>query len=222
MNNILRVTRNRGCHGLAGGCRPQGSSFQFMNSNVPNIISSLRIVLAPWLLGVSWQGQGNTFLSLLFLAMVSDVIDGYLARKFNITSELGARMDTWGDMAICFTVPLCAWWLIPDLVRQEMPFLLLVIGSYLIPIVFSLLKFRKTSCYHTWFAKCAAGLMWTSLFILFITEITWPFRVAALLQLVVALEGILITIELPELRSNMKSYWHLKRQIKHHNDRQSD
>ena len=183
-----------------------------MKNNVPNIISTLRILTAPWLLCAAWMGYGKIFLGLLLFSLISDVIDGYLARKFNATSELGAKLDTWGDMATYLTVPLCAWWLIPDLVRKEFVFVLIVIASYVIPIFVSLLKFRKTAYYHTWIAKCAAGLMSASVFIIFIAEITWPFRVAALVQVVVAFEGILITIQLPELRSNIKSYWHLKRE----------
>ena len=181
-----------------------------MNNNVPNIISTLRILTAPWLLYAAWMGYGQIFLGLLLLSLVSDVMDGYLARKFNATSELGAKLDTWGDMATYLTVPLCAWWLIPDLVRKELVFVLIAMASYIIPILVSFLKFRKTPCYHTWVAKFAAVIMSTSVLVAFIAEITWPFRVAALVQVIVALEGILITMQLPELRSNIKSYWHLK------------
>ena len=76
---------------------------------LPNLLSGLRLLTAPILLYLAWSGRSRLFLVLLALSLLSDALDGFLARRFNWTSEFGTRLDSWGDCAIYMTVPLCAW-----------------------------------------------------------------------------------------------------------------
>jgi len=178
-------------------------------NRIPNIISGVRILCAPILLFLAWEGYRNAFIVLLSASLVSDAIDGYIARRFNVSSKLGAKLDSLGDMAIYLTVPICAWWLRPQILKQEALFVFIAIAAYLVPLIAGLIKFRKVPSYHTLGAKTAAVLMSTAILFLFLTEFTWIFRIAAIFQVVVACEEILITIRLPTLQSNVKSIWHV-------------
>ena len=178
-------------------------------SVIPNIISGARIVSAPILLFLAWEGYRNTFIILLLVSLLSDAIDGYIARRFNVSSKLGARLDSLGDMAIYLTIPICAWWLWPQLLKQEALFVFIAIAAYIVPLIAGLIKFRKIPSYHTYGAKIAAVFMSTAILLLFLTEFTWLFRIAAIFQVLVACEEVLITIKLPILQSNIKSIWHL-------------
>jgi len=68
--------------------------------NIPNQLTLLRILLIPvfvlvFYLPLSWN---NYFACLVFtIAAVTDVLDGYLARKLNQTSSLGAFLDPVAD-----------------------------------------------------------------------------------------------------------------------------
>ena len=66
---------------------------------------------APVLLALAWNGAMNPFLALFALGLVSDVLDGVIARRFGVESEFGARLDQWGDFALWVCLPLAAWWL---------------------------------------------------------------------------------------------------------------
>ena len=66
--------------------------------SIPNILSLLRLGLVPVLVGLALAGLGDVFLFILVISLMSDVLDGYLARKLNQTSELGAKLDSWGDV----------------------------------------------------------------------------------------------------------------------------
>ena len=178
---------------------------------LPNLLSGFRILAAPFLLYVAWIGYKNVFLGLLAFSLISDSIDGYISRKLDITSDLGTRLDSWGDMATYLTVPVCAWWLWPDLLKKEAVFVSIAIGSYVLPIIFGVAKFRRLPSYHTWGAKTAAVMMSVAIFALFAIEYAWPFRVAAVFQAVVACEEILITLRLSQLQENVKSLWHVRR-----------
>ena len=78
--------------------------------HLPNILSSFRIVGAVALL------QNNVssipFWVFYIVCGISDIADGWLARKLKCVSKTGALLDSVAD--ICF-VPCCAWKLLPIL-----------------------------------------------------------------------------------------------------------
>ncbi len=78
--------------------------------NVPNIISSFRIALTPvFVAAFVWGGeQGGILAALVFLlAALSDFLDGYLARRFQCTSELGKILDPAGDKLMTLALVAC-------------------------------------------------------------------------------------------------------------------
>ena len=180
--------------------------------NLPNLLSAFRLIAAPFLLYLAWTDRPRLFLALLAITLFSDAIDGFVARRLHATSEFGTRLDSWGDLVIYLVIPLCAWWLWPDIIRREAGFVLLVLTAFVIPPIAGLLKFRQLTSYHTWCAKAVAVLMSVAIFFLFMTDIAWPFRCAAVLLCLSACEEIAITLRLTELRSNVRSYWHVIRQ----------
>ena len=66
---------------------------------IPNILSILRIVLIPL---VAWLILFDFFLyaliTTIFIA-ISDFLDGFIARKFNVQSEIGSYLDSIADKA---------------------------------------------------------------------------------------------------------------------------
>ncbi|MBT7167970.1 MAG: CDP-alcohol phosphatidyltransferase family protein, partial [Porticoccaceae bacterium] len=65
--------------------------------SIANILSFLRLGLVPVLVWLAASGAGVLFLWVLGISLISDALDGYLARKLNQTSEFGAKLDSWGD-----------------------------------------------------------------------------------------------------------------------------
>lgn len=71
--------------------------------NIPNSLTLLRIGLIPCFVGLFWLPAGWTNLaaaSVFALAAVTDWLDGYLARKLQQTSPLGAFLDPVADKLI--------------------------------------------------------------------------------------------------------------------------
>lgn len=106
---------------------------------LPNIITIFRIALIPVYLTVFFSGlEDRVLLSgiIFMIAGISDVADGYIARKFNLQSKLGAVLDPFADKLMSFTVlatftsvgliPL--WVLIPMLIKEAV----MVIGGGLL------------------------------------------------------------------------------------------
>jgi phosphatidylglycerophosphate synthase len=63
--------------------------------NAPNALSAFRVLCVPLLLALAWNGATGIFLILFAPALLSDVLDGVLARKLGQESEFGARLDQW-------------------------------------------------------------------------------------------------------------------------------
>lgn len=75
--------------------------------NIPNIITIFRIFLVPIFLLVFHSNMENRILisGLIFLlAGFSDVLDGYIARRFDMGSKLGAALDPFADKLMSFAV----------------------------------------------------------------------------------------------------------------------
>jgi len=178
--------------------------------NLPNILSAFRLIAAPFLLYFAFMDYPILFLVIFALSLLSDAFDGFIARKLNVSSELGTKLDSWGDLATYLTVPLCAWWLWPDILRREAFFVILVICAYLVPISIGFVKFKQLTSYHTWTAKTSTLIMGPAAFVLFIFDIAWPFWIAAIIQTLSAIEEIAITMKLNELEDNVRTFWHVK------------
>lgn len=78
--------------------------------HLPNLISLLRIALVwPIVLSIM-AGEYPRTLLLLFIAAFSDGLDGYLAKRYHWTSELGKALDPLGDKLLLIAVFLVATW----------------------------------------------------------------------------------------------------------------
>jgi len=178
---------------------------------VANIISGLRVAAMPVLLIVAWSGYAAAFLVGLALCLISDMVDGWLARHYRQTSVLGAKMDSWADLAMYAVLPPAAWWLWPDLVRQEATSVVIALASYTLPVVVGLLKFRRLTSYHTWGAKCSSVLVGAGVVLLLGWRTPWTFRIAIVVLAAAEIEEIAITLTLREWRADVPSIVHAAR-----------
>lgn len=182
--------------------------------NVPNLLSGLRIVLVPVNLWLAWMGLGTAFLIVFTASLLSDLVDGYVARKLNQESELGAKLDSWGDFATYLSAPLCVWWLWPDLIRREGLYIAVLLASLLIPSALGFLKYGLLTSYHTYGAKLCSVLLGATGLLLLLDGPPLPFRIAVGVLVLAELEEVAITTLLPEWRSNVPTVWHARRLLR--------
>jgi cardiolipin synthase (CMP-forming) len=94
--------------------------------HLPNLICLIRIALI-WPIAVALhRGDMPTALLLFVAAGVSDALDGYLAKRFRWTSELGKVLDPLADKLLLITVfveaawlELVPWWLTAAVVARD-------------------------------------------------------------------------------------------------------
>jgi CDP-diacylglycerol--glycerol-3-phosphate 3-phosphatidyltransferase len=175
--------------------------------NLPNLVSFIRILLAPVLFYFAFNQEPVWFLAALMFSGFTDVLDGFLARILHQVTTLGSRLDSWGDFTIYTTMAICAWILWPDIVAEELISYVVIVISITSPVIVGLLKFRTITSYHTWTVKVAVVVTFVGYILLFAGWLDWPFRVAAVFCAVAALEEIAITLLIHHEHVDVRTVW---------------
>ncbi len=74
-----------------------------MNKNVPNLLTILRVVLVPFIILFYYLQipNWNIYAGIIFIiASLTDMLDGMIARKYNLVSNFGKRMDPMADKVL--------------------------------------------------------------------------------------------------------------------------
>ena len=74
-----------------------------MKKYIPNILTTYRIFVALLIPFLFFKGQYNTLSILFVIALLSDLFDGYLARKWNVISIYGKMADAIGDKLLALS-----------------------------------------------------------------------------------------------------------------------
>ena len=180
--------------------------------NLPNAISMYRLLSFPFLLYLVFTGNESFFATLLCINLVSDAVDGIIARTFKLQTEFGARLDSladWGTYILAFV----------GIYNFKMPdhgndFWLLYpfIGLIVFYNLLSFFKFRRMPSLHLYSTKMGGYFQGIYFFGLFAYGYYAPiFFFAMIWGWLSSIEEIIILIRSKELRSNVKGlYWILK------------
>ena len=178
------------------------------NLNLPNAISTLRILMVPFLALLAFRGSGAAFTILLAASLLMDALDGYLARRLNQQTRLGAQLDSWGDFLTVLVYPGAALWLQPLLLKQNALWVTLAGFAYLSPIAFGFLKYGRLTSYHTRLMSLCAYLMGAAAVVFFAGWSDLPLRGACIVLVLAGAEEISITGTLPVWRANVRDLRH--------------
>lgn len=183
---------------------------------VVNLITLYRTVTFPLLLFFALTENVEIFKWLLLASFFTDAIDGFLARKYNATSILGAKLDSIGDDLTILGATVGLFVVHFEFIREEAVIFIILFALFLIQVSLSVYRYKKISTFHTYFAKIAAII--TALFLLsvfFLEKISYPlFYSAAVITGIELLEEIALVLIIKDYRSNVKGlYWviHKKR-----------
>ena len=180
-----------------------------MRKNLPNLLSVTRLACAPLMVVLALVTSSRTwFLALFGLALATDALDGFLARRLRAESDLGRRLDSWGDYAMTVAVVVGIWRLWPDVMRREWPWFLTTLVGCLAIVAYGLIRWRRVLGYHTWLAKGMAIVLPPAVLIVLAGWSAIPFHGAVGLQVLCGLEELAIAFLLPGFSGHMPSLWH--------------
>ena len=180
--------------------------------NIPQLLILFRLLLAPILLGLAiflGETAKPTILVLMYLGLLSDILDGIIARKQNISSASLRRMDSQADMVFWLSIGLATWILFPQLISSNSFSISVILAMEASCYLISFLKFKKETCTHTFLSKMW-GLSLLAAFssLIGFNHAGFPFHLAIVLGLISHLDRILITLILPKWTHDVPSAYH--------------
>lgn len=133
---------------------------------IPNVITSLRIIGAVLLFFV--EPLGVPFYIIYSFCGLTDAVDGFVARKLNVATEFGAKLDSVSDL-LFYIVMIVR--LLPVLMKV-LPgwiwyFALLVVIIRITSYVVSAVKYKKFASIHTFLNKATGFLVFIVPYLIF-------------------------------------------------------
>ena len=186
--------------------------FNFKKYNAADWITFSRIIAVPVVIITTFLGLKIVTGIVIFLALCTDMADGYVARHYKMASNAGAKLDSVADVSLFLVSLFSIIWFFTDFFAARWWQLSLIMGLYFFQLIFSFIRFGRVTSFHTYGAKAAAiveGLFITVCF--FYMPLEWLFYFTLAIALWEQAEEITLMFILPRLRENVKGvYWVLK------------
>ncbi len=184
--------------------------------NLPNILSFIRILSVPVLIYLAWEGNEKAFFYLLIFAALTDALDGFIARTWNMKTQLGAKLDSTADFLLYIAAIYGIFSLKLDEFGSWSIFFYLLVFFMIFPDVYALIRFGKISSLHLYSWKIGAVLLTLFVFWLFYEGFELLLFVPVVLWMGLAfLENMIIQIMSPVPLTNAKSLYHFMKNKNH-------
>lgn len=162
----------------------------------------------PALLTAALVGSRRGFVAILAVSLLTDALDGYLARRLNAFSDLGRRLDSFADYVMLLTGIAGIALLWPEEMRRELWWVVTGLTAFFVVLVYGFARFGRGLQYHTWAAKFLVPCLAASLIPLLAGWTAVPFHVVICCEVLSAVEQLLIAILLPGHQGEMPTLWH--------------
>jgi CDP-diacylglycerol--glycerol-3-phosphate 3-phosphatidyltransferase len=172
--------------------------------NTPNAISIARLCATSVLLASVFFHRIEFFKWLLLACLLSDILDGLIARTFHLTSRLGASLDSMADAATMLIGFLGVFVFQKAFVSEHHPAVVLVFVFYVAEIIASLARYGRVSSFHTLLDRIAAYMAGIFVMSLFLWGYHgWLFQLAVVVYVLSLCEEMALICVLPEWRSDV-------------------
>ena len=146
--------------------------------NIPNILTIIRFILIPFIF-ISVVSKHFLIALIIFtISAITDVLDGFIARKFNYITDIGKLIDPLADkltqMALLLSLAILKilpWWIFAIVFIKEC--VMIISASFLY-------KRDDVVVYSKWYGKLATVLLYFAIVVSLIINqfhISMPFRV---------------------------------------------
>lgn len=107
--------------------------------SIPNLITIIRLLIVPLIISMMLEDRYGTAFWLFIFAGLSDAVDGFIAKRFNSATTLGAYLDPIADKALLVSIFITLGymghiesWVVIVVVSRDLLIIGAVVLSYLI------------------------------------------------------------------------------------------
>ncbi|HKQ10610.1 MAG TPA: CDP-alcohol phosphatidyltransferase family protein [Rhizomicrobium sp.] len=180
--------------------------------NIPNALSAYRLGMAPVVAGLALTGREKLFVLLIVISLISDILDGLIARAFRLQTAFGAKLDSIADDATYIAAFIGVLVFKAAEIGPHMPLLYLFMAMVVLTSLVHLVKFGRFPSFHLYSFRVGGYLQGGFLVFLFVHGFeVHLFYFVFLYGIAACLEVILVTLVVRQPISNARGlYWVLR------------
>jgi CDP-diacylglycerol--glycerol-3-phosphate 3-phosphatidyltransferase len=180
--------------------------------NIPNTLSLYRLIAFPFILWLIITGRKDLFAVFIAISLVTDLLDGIIARVFNMQTQIGARLDSWADTGTFICSFLAIWFFKWEFIKPHEWMWWFFFSAWTLSYIVVFAKFRGLIGLHTYLFKITGYVQGAFIICLFLFNFyAWLFYVALGIGTLACLEEIAIILIIKKPVINVKGlYWVLK------------
>ena len=173
--------------------------------NIPNLLSFYRLIIFPLILYFAISNNEKLFVIFICISLITDVLDGFIARNFNMQTNFGLQLDNLADVATIITAFYGLFRFKWEDFQDHVWVIYLFVAIFIISYIISFIRFRKIPGLHLYGSVTSAYIMSIFFFVLFAWGfILWFYYLAFISGILAYIEKILILFKLKEIRPRSK------------------
>lgn len=180
--------------------------------DIPKTLILIRFCFAPIILALAYfYGEQSVLciLILMYVGLLTDILDGIIARKQNSSNQNLRRLDSQTDLIFWLSIGFATWLLRSDLLRENLLGIYTIVIMEALCYVISLIKFKKETCTHAILSKFwGITLLMAFTALLGFKTAGIYFYSCVILGFIAHLDVILIILLLPKWTHDVPSSYH--------------
>jgi cardiolipin synthase (CMP-forming) len=180
--------------------------------NIPNIISFYRLIMFPVVLILGLLGYEKLFVIFISINLVSDIIDGFIARTFKLVTRFGAALDNLADIGTYILALFGLFTFRWEVIQNHAWFLYIFLTLFILSYLVAFYRFGKIPGLHLYSAVTAGYLQGAFFFVLFVWGFNvWFYYIAIGWGIIAYMEKILVLRLIDDIKPGVKGlYWLFK------------
>lgn len=174
---------------------------------IPNILTLSRIFFSLFLIYLN--PKNLLFIFIYIICGISDILDGFIARKINATSNIGAKLDSIADIIIIFVI---LFKFLPT-TNLDLFMILWFVGIFFIKIccIFIVFcRFKEFRIVHTYMNKLTGILIFVYPILNYFMDCKVYIFIIFIVASLTSIEEILINLTMDSLDLDRKFYFNIK------------
>jgi CDP-diacylglycerol--glycerol-3-phosphate 3-phosphatidyltransferase len=178
---------------------------------IPNTLSVSRIVFLPVLAALMLADLRMAFLVLYILVGATDSLDGMIARRFDMKTELGKTIDSVADLFFFLGSLVFIYYLFPEIIESNWNLLLLFYVMFSLSFLVSWMRLGKPIVMHTQLLRLNGVLVYLVVILSFfmLERTIFLASVVLVIYFFAFAEEILIFLCYGDVDRDTKSIFHL-------------
>ena len=180
--------------------------------HIPFLLVGFRMLLAPTVILLGYQGSAfHAWIVLVcYLALISDIFDGIIARYAQVDTVKLRLWDCYADLIFWLSACWCIGLAFPSEVMQRSYIIVPLLLLEWVPDLIYYFRFRKGGCAHSYLGKTFGLVLLTNFTLLFGFQDTTLFTLTVVVGLLAQLDRIGIALILPSRVCDVPSAYHAR------------